>query len=209
MMTHVEDMPMSPSQPDELTASAEPQAMSVRPGPREQIAVAAFTLAAVLFQIVWLGLPASFLSVALVVSYALWFGGGWRITPGLRTTYFVGIAVFAAHVVEEYMGGFDRALPELFAREPWSDARYLVFVSVWGVLFLASAVWLRAHRGVAVLILIFFVIGGGVGNGALHLGLVALRGGYFPGAWTALPCLVVGLVMLRMLYGGVRAERAP
>lgn len=182
--------------------------ISARPSARDGIVGGVFTLAAVLFQIAWLGLPASFLSVALVASYALWMWSDWRITPALRTAYFVGIAVFAAHVVEEYAGGLERALPELFAQEPWSEARYLVFVSVWGILFLTSALRLRGDRGVSALILIFFVIGGGVGNGALHLALVAFRGRYFPGAWTAAPCLIVGLAMLRLLYGGARTERA-
>ena len=50
------------------------------------------------------------------------------------------------------------------------------------------------------LIALFFAFGGGVGNGVAHLMLVVAQGGYFPGAWTALHCLIVGTVLLRQLF---------
>jgi Protein of unknown function with HXXEE motif len=170
------------------------------PNSSSRVLGGAFTLLAIAFQVVWLGLPAIFLGVALVASYALWLEGSWSVSPGLRRWFLIGIFVFVAHVIEEYSTGFPEALPGLFGRDAWSGAQYFVFVGVWGLLFVGSALSLGSPTRLPVLVLIFFAIGGGVGNGLLHLIMVLVRGAYFPGAWTALPCLVVGVILLRLLY---------
>jgi Protein of unknown function with HXXEE motif len=161
---------------------------------------AGFLIAAILFQALWLGLPAVFLSVALVVSYALWISTSWRVAPRLRAAFVLGILVFVGHAVEEFTTGFQLGLPALFGRAAWSDLQYVVFNAVWALVFIAAALTLRAGRSFPVFIVIFFAVAGGVGNGVLHLLLVLQRGGYFPGAWTALLCLAVGIWLLRLLY---------
>lgn len=173
---------------------------------------AGFVLAALLFQALWLGLPAIFLSVVLMVSYGLWVTTSWRVTPRLRVAFLLGILVFFVHFVEEFTTGLQRALPELFDRAAWSDPQFALFNGVWALVFMAAALTLRPGRSLPALIVLFFAIAGGVGNGVLHLLLVVQRGGYFPGAWTAPLCLAVGIWLLRLLYateplGSQRATR--
>ena len=165
-----------------------------------KIIAAGFVVAMVLFQTFWLGLPAIFLSLILILSYGIWTATDWQVKPPLRKVFAFAILVFIAHVTEEYLAGLQEALPALFDRTAWSGFRYLVFNGVWAVTFIVAGVTLRSNSRLPVLIVLFFAIAGGVGNGALHLGLVVWRGGYFPGAWTAPLCFVMGVWLLRLLY---------
>jgi len=176
--------------------------------PRARRLGAAFVAAAVLFQALWLGLPAIFLSLLLLVSYGLWLSASWRVTPRLRWVFALAILVFVAHVAEEYLGGIPRELPALFGRAPWSDAQYLVFNGVWFLVFVAAAVALRPGRSLPVLVVLFFAIAGGVGNGVLHTLLTLGRGEYVAGSWTAVLCLGVGVWLLGLLYGRPGEARA-
>ena len=76
----------------------------------------------------------------------------------------------------------------------------MVFNAAWFTAFMLAAWGLRRHHPLAVLIVLFFALAGGVGNGIVHLSLVVSQGGYFPGAWTAPLCLVVGALLLRQLF---------
>jgi hypothetical protein len=143
-----------------------------------------------------------FVGIALVVAYALWLAGGWQVRPALQPVFALSILVFAAHVAEEFVTGFHREVPALFGRGPWSDTRYLAFNAVFVVIFLLAAATMRLVRALPLLALFCFAIAGGVGNGVMHLLLVIYRGGYFPGAWTALPCFAMGAWLLWLLYAG-------
>lgn len=173
---------------------------------RTQWIGAGIVLAAILYQAFWLGLPAVFLSVALLVSYGLWICTTWHVIPKLRMAFTLAIVVFLGHAVEEFLTGFHHALPALFGRAPWSDRQFLVFNSSWALIFCMAAVAVRPMRRLPVLIILFFTVAGGVGNGVLHLLLVFQRGAYFPGAWTAPFCLGVGIWLLRLLYTSERFE---
>jgi Protein of unknown function with HXXEE motif len=164
--------------------------------------------AGVIFQLVWLGRAASFLGVALAASYLLWLGGAWSGDhPSLPRTYAIGLLVFVAHASEEFLTGFQRRLPALVG-DRWTDMQYLVFNATWLVAFVAAGLALRRARPpLAILIVVFFAIGGGVGNGVAHLLLVILQRGYFPGAWTAPLCLIVGVALLRQLFTPAHASK--
>jgi hypothetical protein len=183
-------------------------ASTARVPPRARRLGAAFVAAAVLFQALWLGLPAVFLSLLLLLSYALWLSTSWRVTPRLRRVFALAVLVFVAHVAEEYLGGVQEELPALFGRAAWSGERYLVFNGVWLLVFLTAAVTLRPDRPLPVLVVLFFAVAGGVGNGVLHSLLALGRSEYFPGSWTAVLCLGVGVWLLALLHGS-SAEEAP
>jgi len=167
---------------------------------RDRWLAAGLVAAAILYQAVWLGLPGSFLSLMLVVSYGLWIGTEWQVSPRLQLAFVLGLAVMVAHVVEEYATGFATAAPALFGREPWSVGRWLTFNAVFGLVFWAAAVSLRRGRSLPAFVALFFAVAAGVGNGVVHLLIVLQRGAYFPGAWTAPLCLAVGVWLLWLLY---------
>ena len=175
---------------------------------RVRWAGAAFVTAATGFQILWLGLPAMFVSIGLIASFSIWVSSNWRIEPALRTAFLISIIVFICHAIEEFAMGLQSDLPALFGRAEWSDGEFLTFNSVWMLIFCIAAFFLRPGRSLPVLIVLFFALLGGVGNGIFHLLLVLQRGGYFPGAWTAPFCLVAGIWLLRLLYSKDRSVAA-
>jgi hypothetical protein len=176
---------------------------------RTQLTGIGLVVGGVVFQAVWLGLPAAGLSAALLVALAMWLWTDWRISPALPLAYGIGLSVFVAHVAEEYGEQFQVALPALFGRAAWTGTRYLVFNGVWAGVFLTS--WLGVRRGeaLAALVALFFAIGAGVGNGIGHLLGTLARGGYFPGAWTAPACIGIGLWMTALFYKRDRSAAPP
>ena len=157
-------------------------------------------VAGVLFQSLWLGRAAGLLSVALVIAYAAWIRGAWSLaSKSLPATYSVALVIFPVHAGEEFFTGFQRRFPALVGGR-WTDAQFLVFNAAWFATFVLAGWGLRRRRPLAVLIVLFFALGGGVGNGLGHLLLVVAQGGYFPGAWTAPLCLIVGTLLLRQLF---------
>lgn len=168
---------------------------------RERTAGAALVVAGVLFQSLWLGRAAALLSVALVLAYVVWAGGAWSSRhPWLGATYRVGLLVFVLHASEEYLQGFHRRLPALAGAARWTDLQFLAFNAVWFAIFVIAAWAMQRRRPLGVLVVLFFALAGGVGNGIGHLLLALGQGGYFPGAWTAPLCLLVGGLLLRQLF---------
>jgi hypothetical protein len=161
---------------------------------------AAFVVAAIVFQATLLGRPATLLSVALVIAYILWIGGAWSSRdPQLGITYAIGVAIFLAHASEEYITGFHRRLPSVAGSPPWSDAQFLIFNIVWFTIFVTAWATHRRHA-LSALVILFFAIGVGVGNGLAHVVLTIVQGAYFPGTWTAPLCAVVGGLLLWRLF---------
>lgn len=150
----------------------------------------------VLFQALWLGRAAALLSVALVIAYVVWVTAAWSVANrSIQSTYAVGLGVFLLHACEEFLTGFQRRLPAL-VQDQWTDSQFLVFNGAWFVTFVVAGWGLRRRHPLAVLIVLFFALGGGLGNGIFHLLLVVSDRGYFPGAWTSPLCLIVGTALL-------------
>jgi hypothetical protein len=178
----------------------------MKPSSRDRAVGAVLVGAGVLFQSSLLGRAASLLSVALVLAYVVWVGGAWSFGhPWLRLTYGIGLVVFLLHATEEYLNGFPQRLPGLVGVEPWTNAQYLCFNAVWFATFLLAARELHRQRPVGTLVVLFFALAGGLGNGIAHLFLTLRQGAYFPGAWTAPLCLVVGGLLIGQLF---KAESA-
>jgi hypothetical protein len=173
--------------------------MHLSPGHRALGAL--LVVAGVLFQGLWLGRAAALLSVALVIaSYVVWVRGAWSLAGrSLQATYGIALVIFPLHACEEFLTGFPRRFPALVG-DHWTDRQFIVFNAAWLTTFVLAAWGLRRHRPLAALIVLFFALGGGVGNGIAHLLLVVAQGGYFPGAWTAPLCLIVGTALLRQLF---------
>jgi len=138
---------------------------------RDRVLGALVVMAGVLFQSLWLGRAAALLSVALIVAYAFWLGAWNRPSRSLQGIYWMGLLVFVFHASEEFLTGFHRRLPA-FVGEQWTDTQFLAFNAVWIVAFVAAGWALRRGRPLALLIVLFFAVGGGVGNGVAHLVLV-------------------------------------
>src|SRR5262249_51452601 len=141
------------------------------------------------------------LNAGLIAAYALWVRRLDRPTRPdavLAVIYLAAIGIQLAHFTEEYRSGFQRELPGLFGYQ-WSDAQFLTFNLLWLAAFALSALGVWRGRKLAYLVLWFFALVGGIGNGIAHVGLALARGGYFPGLFTAPLMLAAGIVLVRRL----------
>jgi hypothetical protein len=166
---------------------------------RTKRAAIGFVAGGIVFQVVWLGWPALFISFALVVALKLWLTGRWKVDAKIRRWYLLGIGVFILHGTEEFLTGRQVSLPQLFG-QTGTDPQYLAFNLVWFIVFVTAAASRNPANQLAGLVVLFFTVAVGLGNGVLHLLLVVWTGAYFPGAWTAPLCLAVGIVLIRLLY---------
>jgi hypothetical protein len=142
--------------------------------------------------------------VALIGAYALWTDQRWAVGRALRPVYLIGIGVFVLHATEEFRTGFQREMPALFGGT-WTNTQFVAFNAVWLVTFVIAAVTLSRRSPLPVLVVLFFMLAGCLGNGVMHLLLAVQAGGYFPGAWTAPLCFLVGIALCGQLYGTSRA----
>ena len=148
-----------------------------------------------------MGLPVVVLVAAQGLSVLIWLARSeWPAAERILPIYIAAVLVQCAHLVEEYLTGFYRALPPIFGSEPWSSSRFLVFNGLWLVVFVVSAVGLAHKRPFAYLVAVFLALGGGVANGIGHLALVLRASGYFPGAYTAVLTLAFGIALTRRLF---------
>ena len=164
------------------------------------VAVAAVGLAVTL-HFVLMGRAVLMLNVGLVAAYFVWAARDADREPdfaALLPVYLAAVAVQGLHLGEEFLTGFQRDFPGLFGYE-WTDFRFLTFNLVWLAIFVIAAVGVRRRQGFALLIVWFFAIVGGIGNGIGHLVLMAAARAYFPGAVTAPACLVLGVLLIRRL----------
>jgi uncharacterized protein with HXXEE motif len=175
---------------------------------RDRVLGAMFVLAALAVQSLWMGRAAALLGAALVVAYLFWSANRWQKDPtAVLPIYLIAVAVQCLHLGEEYLTGFQRRFPILVGYE-WSDARFVTFNLIWLAVFVLAALGAYRHVPLAYLVILFFALGAGVANGAGHLLLMTTQGGYFPGGITAPLCLLLGILLLRRLFGEQR-ESSP
>ena len=148
-----------------------------------------------------MGPATTLLSLALVAAYYLWVAARWSpVGPRLLPLYLLGITVQCVHFYEEYQSGFQREFPGLLGYQ-WTDARFVTFNLLWLATFVVAAFGLSRNSRLAYLIVFFFALGGGVGNGLGHLMLSVVQRRYFPGLLTAPLCLLIGVALLvRLLW---------
>ena len=150
----------------------------------------AFVLTAIALQHYFMGPAVAVLSVGLLISLVLWLANYRsydRVRIG-RIRWIYGAAV----VVQEF--------PNLWGYG-WSDALFAGFNLVALGVFVLAAIGLFLGVRLALLLVWFMAIVGGLGNGLFHTAMTLSRGAYFPGFYTGLLHLVVGVLLLRELRG--------
>jgi hypothetical protein len=168
---------------------------------RDRIVGALLVFIVLAAQTHWMGPAIIFLSGGLVVSYAVWMAAPWKNdAAAVLPIYLLAIAVQCVHFTEEYVTGFQHQFPELFGIH-WTDARFVTFNMLWLAAFVLAGWGVYRRMQLAYLVVLFLALIGGVGNGASHLILSAMNRGYFPGLVTAPFCLLMGVLVLRRLFG--------
>jgi hypothetical protein len=149
------------------------------------------------------------LSAGFVVSWCVWLARYDTLDRldhrRVRVLYLAAIAVQVLHLLEEYLGGFQRAFPGFFGYE-LTDRQFLAFNLAALAVFVLGAVGLVLELRLAFLLVWIVALVAGLLNGAAHLAITLGRLAYFPGTITAPLALVLGALLVREL---VRPRPSP
>ena len=167
----------------------------------ESLIVAICLVAVILLQFNIMGRAIIGLNIMLIITFFVWITRDDHRNPAPQKVlgiYLVGISVQCLHLCEEYLTNFQIHLPQLFGYK-WSDSMFLSFNLVWLCIFILAAFGALHKIRIAYLIIWFYAIAGGIGNGIFHSALSLNRGGYFPGLITSFAHLIVGILLIRGL----------
>ena len=152
-------------------------------------------------------------AVAAIVAYAAWIKTTYAHPVQSRkviATFLCAVAFQFIHLAEEYLGGFPHQIVVLFhTPRAWSEKSFLLW-AVFGmgaVLALAAAGALYQIR-IANYWLWFYALGLGLVNAIAHFIFPFIKGGYFPGLYTAAGHLIMSILLIYFLLQENRRLRS-
>ena len=179
-----------------------------RPEPVERVSavvVAVLVTGFCTWVLLTLPLQAAFILVAASwVAFAAWLKTTYTYPVRSRkvlATFLCAVAFQFVHMSEEYVGGFPHEITDLFdSPRPWSERAFLLtFVFGFGALWCLAAAGVLYQIRIANYMLWFYALGAGVLNAVSHFVFPILKGGYFPGLYTAAGHLVMSALLIRFL----------
>jgi len=173
--------------------------MNIRLQKIENIIAISFTLVAIGFNFLYMGFTVIFLNIGLAISLIVWLNFKKSYSRKLSCLYILGIIIQLMHFLEEYYTGFYKALPSIFNTNSWTGSQFIIFNIIWLSIFLLAAIGTFKKIRLSFLIVWFFILIGGVGNGIMHIGLSLIQKEYFPGTVTAFFLFVIGLIMIKTI----------
>jgi hypothetical protein len=155
--------------------------------------------------------PAIILVVAGTLAWVGWVRVGYAHPVRSRkviATYLCAVSFQLIHMAEEYTGGFPHEIVQLFhSSRPWSERSFLLtFVFGFGALWVLAGAGALYQVRIANFMLWFYALGAGLLNAVAHFVFPVLKGGYFPGLYTALGHLLLSALLLYLL---VQESREP
>lgn len=124
-------------------------------------------------------------------------------------TYLVAVAFQLIHMAEEYTGGFPHEIVDLFdSPRDWTEQSFLLtFVFGFGSLWCLAAAGALYQIRVANFMLWFYALGAGLLNAIAHFVFPIIKGGYFPGLYTAAGHLILSLLLITFLVQESRRRK--
>jgi hypothetical protein len=181
------------------------------PAPRarpERVSAVVVALIAIGFSTwVLLTLPiqaAAILTTASLVAWIAWIRTTYAYPVRTRkviAVYLCAVSFQFIHMAEEYTGGFPHEIVELFSSpREWSERSFLLtFVFGFGALWVLAAAGALYQVRIANYLLWFYALGAGLINAISHFVFPILKGGYFPGVYTATGHLIMSALLIRLL----------
>jgi hypothetical protein len=125
-------------------------------------------------------------------------------------TYLCAVSFQLIHMSEEYIGGFPHEIVELFdSPRDWSEQSFLLtFVFGFGALWVLAAAGALYQIRAANFMLWFYALGAGLLNAISHFVFPVIKGGYFPGLYTAGGHLIMSCLLIAFLYQESRRLKA-
>ena len=183
----------------------------------ERVSAIVVALLAIGFSIwVLLTLPIQ-AAVILTVASALAFVGWIKTTYAhpvqshrVIAVYLLAVAFQLIHMSEEYTGGFPHEIVSLFdSPRDWSEKSFLLtFVFAFGALWVMAAAGALYQLRIANYMLWFYALGAGLLNAIAHFVFPIIKGGYFPGLYTAGGHLIMSALLIYLLVDESRRLKA-
>jgi hypothetical protein len=139
-----------------------------------------------------------------VAAYVGWLATTYRYPVRSRrviATYLCAVAFQLVHMSEEYVGNFPHEFVALFhSSRPWTMRAFLLtFVFGFGALWILAAAGALYQIRIANYFLWFYALGAGLTNAISHFVFPVLKGGYFPGLYTAAGHLLLSALTIYLL----------
>lgn len=153
--------------------------------------------------------PALILVLASTLAFVGWITTNYSHPVRSRkvvATYLCAVAFQLVHMAEEYTGHFPHEIVELFnSPRDWTERYFLLtFVFGFGALWCLAAAGALYQIRVANYMLWFYALGAGMLNAISHFVFPVLKGGYFPGLYTATGHLVMSGLLIYFLIQETR-----
>jgi hypothetical protein len=185
-----------------------------RPERISAIVIAALVIGFTTWVLVTLPIQAAFiLTVAAVLAWVGWIKTTYAHPVKSRrviAVYLCAVAFQLIHMSEEYTGGFPHEIVDLFdSSRDWSDRSFLLtFVFAFGALWVLAAAGALYQIRIANYMLWFYALGAGLLNAISHFVFPIIKGGYFPGLYTAGGHLIMSGLLIYFLVDESRQLRA-
>lgn len=108
------------------------------------------------------------------------------------------------HFAEEYVTGFYQAFPVLFGGQAYSVNTFVVFNMCAYCLFLIGGIILHQQKRALMMMPLFFISYGVLGNAISHLAFSLMVQGYFPGLYTSFAYWVLAPLLIKSLWQETR-----
>src|SRR5215813_12547592 len=184
-----------------------------RPERISAIVVAVLVIGFSTWVLLTLPIQAAFiLTLAAVLAWVGWIKTTYAHPVKSRrviAVYLCAVAFQLIHMSEEYTGGFPHEIVNLFdSPRDWSEKSFLLtFVFAFGALWVLAAAGALYRIRIANYMLWFYALGAGLLNAISHFVFPIIKGGYFPGLYTAGGHLIMsGLLIYVLVHESRRLE---
>jgi len=185
-----------------------------RPERISAIVVAALVIGFSTWVLLTLPIQAAFiLTLAAILAWVAWIKTTYAHPVKSRriiAVYLCAVAFQLIHMSEEYTGGFPHEIVNLFdSPRDWSEKSFLLtFVFAFGALWVLAAAGALYQIRIANYMLWFYALGAGLLNAISHFVFPIIKGGYFPGLYTAGGHLIMSGLLIYLLVGESRRLEA-
>ncbi len=123
---------------------------------------------------------------------------------GILPLYLFALGIQFLHFAEEYIFGFNYKFPAIFNSPEYPLNTFVAFNMFAYFMFIMGAIMIYKQIKPPMIIPLFFVMYGIVGNAIVHAIFCFIENGYFPGMYTALIYWGIGPLILFRFWKATR-----
>lgn len=142
--------------------------------------------------------------LAALLFYFLTFYKKQAEPQNILPLYLLALGVQFIHFAEEFVGGFNHKFPALFNSPEYPINLFVLFNMFAYCAFLMGGIMIYKKKTTMMIVPLFFVVYGTIGNAIAHVIFAIMVNGYFPGLYTALVYWIIGPVLIHRIWNETR-----